>query len=195
MRKSHFSPKRRKIKTKQKQWFQGVFHKSEQKFINNLYNKDLVKPLRQTPFSFQPTTLGWSHKCSIPCYSPRVASVQLQFAQNRIIEFLQVASLSARKKVDKNAFLLDISMNGTVTLRQKPNTGEPAVTKYVLGLAQYGGSWFFDCCFKYVSNFVKIGDFLNVIKRSNVMFSFEFIHFILVWDIISFILTLLIVIA
>ena len=77
---------------------------------------------------------------SISTYSARVASIELQFAQNGIIEFLQVASLSARKEVDKNAFLLDISMNGTVTLRQKPYTGEPAVTKHVFGLAQYGGS-------------------------------------------------------
>ena len=54
----------------------------------------------------------------IPCDSARVASVQLQVAQDGVIEFFQVASLPARKKVNKNAFLLDISVNGTVTLRQ-----------------------------------------------------------------------------
>ena len=44
--------------------FSGPKNKSEQKFINNLYKKDLVKnlptlptlPLRLTPFIFQPTT-------------------------------------------------------------------------------------------------------------------------------------------
>ena len=113
---------------------------------------------------------------SISCDSARVASIQLQFAQDRIIEFLQVASLPARKKVDKNAFLLDISMNGTVALRQKPYTGEPAVAKDVFRFSQNGSSGFFDCCCKYVSKFVQIGDFFNVIKRSNVMFSFEFIR-------------------
>ena len=69
---------------------------------------------------------------SVPKNSPRLAAIQLEVAEDVVVELFCVGIFPAGEVVDKYIFLFHIRMNRAMRLRKQPDTSESSIAKGVL---------------------------------------------------------------